>query len=133
MDGGAVGFIWIAVLGLLFWLLLIRPQRRARQQTAALQSSLSPGDEVVTIGGIIGTIVAIDDDTVDLDVAEDVVLTFTRRAIVGPAAPPSGWVDSDEDSGDDETDDSYDDADVPPDVAGEPDSTADDKPADGTR
>jgi preprotein translocase subunit YajC len=133
VGGGAVGFIWIAVLAALFWLLLIRPQRRARQQAAALQRSLSAGDEVVTVGGIIGTIVAMDDDTVDLDVADDVVMTVTRRAIVGPAAPPSGWVDSDEDSDEDEADDPDDDADVPLDVAGEPDAKADDKPADDPR
>jgi len=130
---GAVGFVWIAVLAVLFWFLLIRPQRRARQQASAVQGSLSPGDEVVTIGGIIGTIVALDDDTVDLDVADDVVMTFTRRAIVGPAAPPSGWVDEDADSGDDEPDDPDDDADVPPAVVDEPDPPARDKPVDDPR
>ena|SRR6516165_9605510 len=58
-----------------------RRQRRAMQATIDLQESLRPGDRVHTTSGLEATIVAITDDTVDLEIAPGVVTTWMKMAI----------------------------------------------------
>jgi preprotein translocase subunit YajC len=65
----------------IFYFLLIRPQRRRQQQAKQLLESLAVGDEVVTIGGIFGTINEIDDEGVTLEVAPNVEIRLIRSAI----------------------------------------------------
>jgi len=71
-----------------FYLLLIRPQQQRVREHEALVAGLGVGDRVITAGGLHGTIVALDDETVDLEAAPGVVLTFARAAIAKPAAEP---------------------------------------------
>jgi preprotein translocase subunit YajC len=83
---------WIAGMALLSWFLFIRPRRRMIASQRRLLGALSNGDQVVTVGGIYGTIVALDGDEVRLEVAPDVVVRVARRAVAGrvgvpPAAP----------------------------------------------
>ena len=70
-----------ALLAVAFWLLVIRPGQRARAAKAALVSSLGPGSEVVTTGGIRGTVVEITDDDVLLEIAPGVQVHFINSAI----------------------------------------------------
>ena len=72
----------------IFYFLLILPMQRQRKQTQKMLSSLENGNVVVTSGGIIGTIVAIEgDDTVVLRVKPDnVKLQINRSAISGLAS-----------------------------------------------
>jgi len=63
------------------YMFIIRPQRQRQKQMAALIESLAAGDEVVTIGGLHGTIVSVEEKTVALRVADSVVVTFDRDAI----------------------------------------------------
>ncbi len=58
-----------------------RRQRRAMQATIDLQESLRPGDRVHTTSGLQATIVAITDDTVDLEIAPGVVTTWMKLAV----------------------------------------------------
>jgi preprotein translocase subunit YajC len=58
-----------------------RRQRRAMQATIDLQESLRPGDRVHTTSGLEGTIVAITEDTVDLEIAPGVVTTWMKLAV----------------------------------------------------
>jgi preprotein translocase subunit YajC len=100
--------LWIPLILLVAWLMIIRPQRNARRRAAELSGSLDVGDEVVTIGGLYGQIVTIDDRSVELDVAEGVTLRFARRAIAGKAPvdePEDDDEDDDELEGDDELED----------------------------
>jgi preprotein translocase subunit YajC len=99
--------LWIPLILLVAWLMIIRPQRNARRRAAELSSSLDVGDEVVTIGGLYGQIVTIDDRSVELDVAEGVTLRFARRAIAGKAPvdePEDDDVEDDDDLENDEDD-----------------------------
>jgi preprotein translocase subunit YajC len=99
--------LWIPLILLVAWLMIIRPQRNARRRAAELSGSLDVGDEVVTIGGLYGQIVTIDDRSVELDVAEGVTLRFARRAIAGKAPvdePEDDDVEDDDDLEDDEDD-----------------------------
>ena len=66
-------------------------QRRRTNAHRALLAALQVGDEIITIGGILGTIREIDDEKIELEVAEGVVITVARNAIAqmaSPVAPP---------------------------------------------
>ena len=69
------------VLIVAFYLLLIRPQMKRQKEQAALMSSLAVGDAVITIGGIFGKIITLEDDRVHVEIAPDVTITVTRSAI----------------------------------------------------
>ena len=83
-------------MGLIFYFIVLRPQKTARKKQEALVESLKKHDRVVTIGGIVGTIISIDTDNeeVVLEVGPDTQLRLLRRSIQGPK--PFG---SDADSG----------------------------------
>ncbi|MEV0027520.1 preprotein translocase subunit YajC [Nocardia sp. NPDC050793] len=59
----------------------IRRQKREAEKVTAMQDNLKIGDAVITTSGLWGTVVDLDDDTVDLEIAEDVVTTWLRQAI----------------------------------------------------
>jgi preprotein translocase subunit YajC len=73
--------IWILVFFGIFYFLAIRPQRRQRQQHSEMISMLKKGDEVVTIGGMFGTVTAIGDEWVELEVARRTRVRYLKRAI----------------------------------------------------
>jgi preprotein translocase subunit YajC len=73
-----------------------RRQRRATQATIDLHNSLQPGDRVHTTSGMEATLVAITDDTVELEIAPGVVTTWMKLAI-GDRILPEDDADLDED------------------------------------
>jgi preprotein translocase subunit YajC len=72
--------LFLALMVAVFYFLIIRPQRKRSQKQKELAESLEIGAEVRTIGGIHGTVVAIDEDSVLLRV-EDGQIRFNKRAI----------------------------------------------------
>jgi preprotein translocase subunit YajC len=70
----------VLIFGAMYFL-MIRPQQRRRRDVESMQSSIGPGDEVVTVGGLYGTVVEIDDETVILEVASGVENKYARAAI----------------------------------------------------
>ena len=60
------------------------------------------GDQIVTTGGVYGTVVAIDDDTLDVEIAPGVVVKLARGAVGARIAPESEYDDDDEDDEDDD-------------------------------
>ncbi len=76
-----VALLYLGILVAAFLLLIVRPQRRQMAAHRALVASLQVGDEVVTSGGIYGTIRGLDDGTVDLEVSPGIVLRVARGAI----------------------------------------------------
>jgi preprotein translocase subunit YajC len=77
----------IVVIGAVFYWLLIKPQRDERKRHQAMVAALKKGDEVVTVGGIIGTIVHVDDDRVTVKTGENTRLVVERQKVsrlVGP-------------------------------------------------
>ena len=75
--------IFIAVMVGLLWLLVIRPQRRRTGEHGAMIANLSVGDEIVTAGGVYGTITRIDDDVLTVEIAPDIAVRVARGAITG--------------------------------------------------
>jgi preprotein translocase subunit YajC len=67
------------------WLLLLLPARRRREQHAAMQDSVEAGDDIITAGGLHGTVREIDEDTAKVEIAPGVVVTLDRRAIAAVA------------------------------------------------
>jgi preprotein translocase subunit YajC len=92
-------FVYFAVIALAFFLLIVLPQRRRTAAHRAVLAALKVGDEVVTIGGILGTIRAIDDERISLEVADGVVLTVARNAIAQLTGPDNEPADNRHDNG----------------------------------
>ena len=65
----------------LFYFLLIRPQQRKQKAVKNMQSELSKGDRIVTIGGLHGKVDAIDEETVVILCGDGSRLTYDRNAI----------------------------------------------------
>jgi preprotein translocase subunit YajC len=82
MSLGGSGFlIFIVILFAVMYFVAIRPQRRKQQELQSMLSQLKPGDEIVTVGGIYGDVIEVDDDKVTLEIAEDVHIEVARRAV----------------------------------------------------
>jgi preprotein translocase subunit YajC len=75
--------IIIVVLFALFWVLLVRPQRRRGQEQRELLGSLEPGDEIVSTGGLFGVIKSIEGDELHVEIAEGLVVRMAKRAVAG--------------------------------------------------
>lgn len=89
MGEAGITVIWIGGIALLAWFLFIRPRRMMVARQRNLLGSLSAGDEVVTAGGIYGTVVELDADEVRLEIAPEVTVRVARRAIAGRTGSPS--------------------------------------------
>lgn len=72
--------LFLVVMVAVFWLLFIRPQRRRMREQQEIQSALKSGDVVQTIGGIRGRVVAVDDDSVVIEL-ESGRMRIARKAI----------------------------------------------------
>ena len=81
MQSPAGNLIFLGLLFVVFWLFLIRPQKKRMDAQRALISSLEEGDEVVTAGGIVGTIDSLEDDTMLLEVAPGTTIRVLRSAV----------------------------------------------------
>lgn len=75
------GYVFILVLLALMWFMLIRPQRRRQLEAQKMMNSLEVGKEIVTAGGLYGTIRAIQDDEVRVEVADGVEVRLAKRAV----------------------------------------------------
>jgi preprotein translocase subunit YajC len=75
--------IVIVVLLALFWIVLVRPQRRRTQEQTDLIESLEEGDEIVSAGGLYGVIREIEGETLHVEIADDLVVRMARNAVVG--------------------------------------------------
>jgi preprotein translocase subunit YajC len=95
----------LVLLGGVFYFLLLRPNRTRQRQQQSLLESLKVGDEVMTAGGIFGTLKDIDDedDTVTVEIAPGIDVRMLRRAIaqrvVDEPEEESGGDDGTEDQG----------------------------------
>ena len=81
-GGGSLQlFVMMALLFGAMYFFLIRPQQKRRREMESMQSTLGVGSEVVTIGGLYGTVTDVDDDTVTLEVAPGVTNRYARQAV----------------------------------------------------
>jgi len=83
------GFIFIIIIAfLLLYLIVVRPQKRRQTQQQQMISELRVGDEVLTAGGIYGTVSQLDEDLVTVEIAPETEVRVARRAIAGVTRDP---------------------------------------------
>ncbi len=83
-QGGGGSLLPLLMIVLLFgvmYFMMIRPQQKRRREAQAMQAALGPGDEIVTIGGLHATVVAVDDEVVTVEIAPGVHARYARPAI----------------------------------------------------
>lgn len=85
-PGGAQGmgsFLPLILMFVVFYFLLIWPQQKKTKAHRQLLSNLKKGDEVVTSGGVYGTITGITDTVITLEIAEKVRIKISRNSVAG--------------------------------------------------
>ena len=82
MDGGTSYILMLAVMFGAMYFFMIRPENKKRKEAEAMRSALAVGDEITTIGGIVGTICAVKDNTIVIETGADRVrIEFTKWAV----------------------------------------------------
>jgi preprotein translocase subunit YajC len=79
--------IILVALFAVMWLLLIRPQRQRANKQMQMQDQLRIGDQIITAGGMHGTVKSIEDDVLDLEIAPRTTVRLDRRAVAAVASP----------------------------------------------
>ena len=82
-GNGLIAFLPLAIIMVIFYVLLILPAQRRQKKTQAMLTELKTGDKVVTSGGLYGTIVALDGDSIQLRIADQVKVKVSRSAVAG--------------------------------------------------
>ncbi len=74
-------FGWLAIMIVIFYFILIRPQQRKEKERQALLSQVKSGDRVLFGGGIIGTVTNVKDNVFTIKIADKVKVDVTRGAV----------------------------------------------------
>jgi len=81
-------WIWLIVMVAVFYFLIIRPQKKREKSERELRNSIQAGDEIVTIGGFVGRVLSVKDDTVTFETGADrTKLTVKKWAIQTRTSP----------------------------------------------
>jgi preprotein translocase subunit YajC len=90
--------IYLVILVAAFYFLIVRPQRRNAMVRRQLLNAVEVGDEIVTSGGVYGTVLEISDESLELEIAPGVVVKVARGAVAARIAPESDDVDDESDN-----------------------------------
>ena len=82
-PGGFALFLPLILIMVIFYFLMIMPAQRRQKKVSQMLKDLKNGDKVITNGGIYGTIVGLEDDAIQLRIAEQVKIKVSRSAIAG--------------------------------------------------
>lgn len=89
-SGGIMGFLPMIALFVIFYFLLIRPQQKRQKEHKNMVAGLAKGDEIVTMGGILGKITAVDDNFITVEIAKGIEVRVQRVSV--QAMMPKGTV-----------------------------------------
>ncbi len=89
-QGGLMGFLPLILIFVVFYFLLIRPQQKKAKEHQEFIANLKKGDEVVTSGGIHGTVTGLTERVATLEIADNVKIKVSRQYILGSAATAEG-------------------------------------------
>ncbi len=95
MQGLDSSIIFLILVGIVFYLMLYRPNKKRIDQHRRLIESVTEGDEVVTIGGVFGTIRAVTDDEFHVEISPGTTIRLAKSAI-GRRVEPDATPDADE-------------------------------------
>ena len=88
-GGGWSMWIMLALIFIVMWFFMIRPQRKQQKELDNFRNSLKNGDKVVTIGGIYGTVCEVKDTYVLIEVDKDVKVRVSKQALVKDFTDPA--------------------------------------------
>ena len=81
-GGGLLGFLLpLVLIGAVFYFLIIRPQRQREQKRQEMVNDVEEGDQIVTIGGMHGSITKVEDESILADVGSETRIRFDKDAI----------------------------------------------------
>lgn len=83
LAGQMGGILPIVLIMVIFYVLLILPAQKRQKKITAMLAALKNGDKVITTGGIYGTIVGIEDDALQLRIADQIKIKVLRSAVGG--------------------------------------------------
>ena len=86
VGGGMPMILMIVIMFAVFYFFVIRPENKKKKKTEEMRNSLSLGDEIVTIGGMIGKIVQITEDTITFETGEDRVRIQIKKWAISTTA-----------------------------------------------
>jgi preprotein translocase subunit YajC len=81
-GGGMTMLLMLALIFVVMWLFMIRPQQKRQKELNKFRDSLAKGDKVVTVGGIYGTVVEVNDNKVMLEIDKDVKIKVDKASLV---------------------------------------------------
>ncbi len=85
-GSGMPMLLMIVIMFAVFYFFVIRPENKKKKKAEEMRNSLSLGDEIITIGGMIGKIVQITDDTITFETGEDRVRIQTKKWAISTTA-----------------------------------------------
>ncbi len=91
-DGGGLSMILLFVMFVAFYFLLVRPQQKRAKEQKAMIDALQKGDEVATVGGLLGRVSKIGDNYVGIEIADNVVVQVQKSAV--QSVLPKGTIKS---------------------------------------
>jgi len=85
MDFGQIGPVlpgiaMLVAVTIIFWFVVIRPTKKSQHDHAELVDNLTPGDRIISVGGIHGTVRRVREESIDLEIADGITMTLDRRA-----------------------------------------------------
>lgn len=82
-DGGGIGaFLPLLAVIVIFYFFMIRPQMKRQKEVRQFRESIKKGDKVLTVGGIYGKIVEVQDRTIILEIADNVRIKVEKAGVV---------------------------------------------------
>ncbi len=88
-GGGWSMWIMLALIFVVMWFFMIRPQRKQQKELENFRNALKNGDKVVTIGGIYGTVCEVKEDYVLIEVDKEVKIRVSKQALVKDFTDPN--------------------------------------------
>jgi preprotein translocase subunit YajC len=80
-GGGFMEFLPLVALLGVFYFLILRPQQKRAKEHKTLMEALQKGDEVATVGGILGKVTKVNEDSVAIEIADNVVIQVQKAAV----------------------------------------------------
>ena len=88
-GGGWTMWVMLILIFVIMWFFMIRPQRKQQKELENFRNALKKGDKVVTIGGIFGTVCEIKEDSVLIEVDNNVKIRVSKQALVKDFSDPT--------------------------------------------
>lgn len=74
------GLAMLLAVTIIFWFIIIRPTKKSQREHQELTENLTPGDRIISVGGIYGIVRKVREDSIDLEIADGVIMKLDRRA-----------------------------------------------------